>query len=68
MSVGKGLHSIDDFECVMGTSLCQDTSLAKFPVRYDQQLSFGQVRHHWYLAEVCTLRMISKMQWALLWI
>ena len=38
MGVGGGLHSTDDFQSVMETSLSQDTSLVKFSWRYDQQL------------------------------
>ena len=41
MSVGGGLHSMNDFQNVKETSLSQDRSLLKFSLRYDQELSSG---------------------------
>lgn len=56
-----GLHSTDDFQGVMETSLSQVTSLVKFSWRYDQHLSSGQVHKCLCLAEVCTSQIISKI-------
>ena len=38
-----------------------DRSLVKVSWRYDLELSSGEVRHCWCLAEVCAPRMSSKM-------
>ena len=40
----QGLHSMDDFQIVMKTSLSQYTSVVKFSWRYDQQFSSGTWR------------------------
>ena len=52
---------MNDFQIVKETSLWKDRSLLKFSWRYNQELSSGWVRHCWCLAEVCTLRMSSKI-------
>ena len=64
----QGLWSTDGFQIVIKTSLSNCTSLVKFSWKYDQQFSFGRVRHCWCLAEVCTPRMISKILWGLSWL
>ena len=63
----QGLHSTDDFQIVMETSLSQCTSLLKFSWKYDQQFSSGRVRNCWCLAEVWAPRMISKILWWFSW-
>ena len=63
---GRSLHSTDDFQTAMETSLSQGKSLVKFSWRYDQQLlSSGQVHHCWCLVEVWALQMFSILLWGL---
>ena len=51
--VGKSLCIPNDLQNVVEASMSQDTSLIKFSLRSDQQLSSGLVHHCRCLPEVC---------------